>query len=157
MPQPNLTTVEALSETQIEVTWQPFDHVDDNKPHVYELYIDDYLEYFGNDVIYIARRLTPDTMYHFKLRSCVRDNERQDCSLFSKTLSGTTNQSRKFETFFVWLSALPCLQRLVSTYRVNHLAASIFIHHNALKFILMRCKYSRRACKLVLRITGKEP
>ena len=105
MPQPNLTTVEALSETQIEVTWQPFDHLDDNKPHVYELYIDDYLEYFGNDVIYIARRLTPDTMYHFKLRSCVRDSERQDCSMFSKTLSGTTNESPKrgfTKSFIQW-------------------------------------------------------
>jgi hypothetical protein len=99
--QPNLTTVEALSETQIEVSWQPFDQKDNHKPHVYELYIDDHLEYFGNDVVYIARRLTPDTMYHFKLRSCVRDDEGQKCSTFSKTLSGTTKQSRKFWMFLM--------------------------------------------------------
>ena len=91
---PNLTTVETWGETQIKVTWQPFEHVDSDKPHFYELYIDDHLEYFGNDVIYIARRLNPDTMYHFKLRSCIQGSK--ICSPFSKTLSGTTALSRKF-------------------------------------------------------------
>lgn len=91
--QPNLTSVETWGETQIKVTWQPVDFADGDGPHFYELYIDEHLEYFGNDVIYIARRLTPDTMYHFKLRSCAQNNH--VCSFFSKTLSGTTAPSRK--------------------------------------------------------------
>ncbi|XP_028392902.1 uncharacterized protein LOC114517404 [Dendronephthya gigantea] len=91
--QPNLTSVETWGETQIKVTWEPFHLVESDEPHFYELYIDEHLEYFGNDVIYIARRLTPDTIYHFKLRSCVQNN--QVCSLFSKILSGTTAPSGK--------------------------------------------------------------
>lgn len=101
--QPNVTTVETWGETQIKVTWQPYEHAQSSKPHHYELHIDDHLEYFGNDVMYVARRLTPDTIYHFKLRWCIEDTNQ--CSQFSKTLPGVTARSQKrgyIRSFLQW-------------------------------------------------------
>lgn len=97
--EPNLISVKPLGETQIKVTWQSLTHVDSDKQYLYKLYIDDHLEYFGKDVMYIVRRLTPDSIYHFKLRWCVRVKHKHHCSPFSKTLSGTTAQSSKFSLF----------------------------------------------------------
>ena len=50
--------------------------------------------------------------------------------------------------------------RLFSTHRKTQLARLLQVlssNHNARQFILIRCKYSQRACELVFAMSGKEP
>lgn len=92
---PVVPNVTATSPTEIKMSWC---RVKPNNIEIdhYELYIDNELEYSGIDVMYVAKRLKPWTLYEVKLRSC-GFQPGFACSPFSRPILVMTLADRKYD------------------------------------------------------------
>ena len=116
MHKPFAPYVKPVSPSEIEISWLPV--VIPGGVSRYELFNGDELEYSGQDLRYIAKRLKPNTEYKFKLRAC--GYVLGTCSEFTMFRSGRTEKECEYicsPVVFTFCSK-SCYIRAASCFRV---------------------------------------